>query len=812
MFEPITLSEETLAHQRDKSHKLFKTLQDLVSSDNGKTNIKRIENTVYGTDVKLYSWRFNEWDYYSKKVKLPSNARGLFTDINGDIVCRGYDKFFNINELQSVKEETLRSDTVGPYTVTVKSNGCIVFVSGLSDGTLVVCSKHSTGIRDDLSKNHALTAQKALKRQLEQNSLSSKDLALILFKYKITAVCEYCDDDFEEHVLEYKNDKAGLYLHGLNLNTVEFKTYPMDQVNQFAQQFAFKETKYIVCDTFNETLALMEKCNETGTFQDEEIEGFVIRCRKPIPDTDKLADFFFKFKFQEPYLLYRELREVTKQFINTGPESIKFGKHKLICMDYIKFVMPYLVTDEKLKSDYLDNKGIIELRKKYFESKNESTMKLISDELKMLDLEDEMKKLKFGETKSKRYVLVTVATIGCGKTTTSVGLMNLFPELIGHVQNDNIQTPGKDKLVVAALDVLKEKPIVIIDKNNHKFAERKQIFDSFEKLNDTIPKSKLKFICLNFIQSSSPKKDTTLWELTRNRVVERGDDHQSIKVETDGIVNAEKIMRGFISRFQKVEPSKEPDSKFDYIIDLDVSEKDSSLKNMELLASKLQKIVKDVELPTPSRKKFQKAFENAKNYKPVFTKKMKINKLKPNYFGIHVPSENVLSIIESNNIDFFTTLKEKKRVQKDFHITLVHSAMRREGDEKRSMWKTYNDEFKNQVEQFSKMTENLPPNNRHFIGEKYNATIKATKIFWNNKVMCIEADVMRFNKGEVQIELPVGNRYTHITIGTIDKSIPPMMAGVMLNNYYDGKVNDIHVKELETPIILEQLPLYAFMN
>lgn len=814
-FEAIILSSEEQKVEDQKAKDLIQHLLRQTEHENGSKNnhVKKIENTIFGTDISILSWRFNEWDYYSKKITLPTNARGLFTTDDGVIICRGYDKFFNLNEMSSVKEATLQAETKGPYTVTVKSNGCIVFISGLENGTLVVCSKHSTGDRTDLTRNHAMVAQNVLETQLKQYNINSSDLGKFLFKNKITAVCEYCDDDFEEHVLEYKNNKAGLYLHGLNLNNVDFVTYPMNKVNEFGKIFGFKETKYVQFDTFDETLSFMKEANKTGTFEGEEIEGFVVRCFKT-DETGKKHDFFFKYKFEEPYLLYRELREITKQFINDGPENLKFGKHKLICMDYIKFIMPYLVSNQQLKVDYLENKGIIELRKKYFESKSTSSMQMITEELNMIDLAEEMKKLKFGETKSNRYVIVTVATIGCGKTTTSVGLSYLYPELISHIQNDNIQTPGKDKLVLAALDALEKKPLVILDKNNHKLVERKQLFDGFNRLNETIPKSKLKFVCLNFI-NNRPKDDYLLREITRERVISRGDDHQSIKVIKDGVKNAEGIMNGFINRFELLRPDIEPDANFDYIIDLDVHEKDSSLLNMKKVVSSLKKFIKDIELRQPTEEEFNAAFEKAKAYKPTFSKKMKPYKCKPSYFGILIKDDSFLPFVESNNIDFYAKLKQTNRVQKDFHVTLVHSSMRRSDNENRLIWDTYMKILKLQPE----VAKGASEKNKFLFSSDYSADIALKKIVWNTQVMCIEVEIVQIlHKGE-KIALPCGNKYAHITIGTIDKAFPAVLAGKMLETLYStdigndaGKTSSINVVDLKEKKILTGLPLYAFLN
>ena len=174
---------------------------------------------ISNSDKEVYSWKFNEWDYGKTSVKLPINARGLFT-LNDDrhprIVARGYDKFFNIEEVSFTRWDWLTANTVGPYEVTVKENGCIIFISGLEDGTLVVCSKHSTGARDDTDKNHSMAGDQFLRKQLNTNGIDPKTLGKTLYRMNATAVAEYCDDSFEEHILEYTKDAAGLYLHGIN--------------------------------------------------------------------------------------------------------------------------------------------------------------------------------------------------------------------------------------------------------------------------------------------------------------------------------------------------------------------------------------------------------------------------------------------------------------------------------------------------------------------------------------------------------------------------------------------------------------------
>jgi tRNA ligase len=194
-------------------------------------NVKGSQN-----GIQLDSWRMQEWDY--KRPDLPTYARGLFTTQSSrkepEIAVRGYDKFFNVDEVNETKWPTILAKTKGPYELTLKENGCIIFVSGLEDDTLVVCSKHSTGDRSDVQLSHASAGEVRLEQQLAAIGKTKVDLARELRRRNVTAVAELCDDSFEEHILAYGPDKAGLYLHGVNLNLPEFATYPSNFVQEFA--------------------------------------------------------------------------------------------------------------------------------------------------------------------------------------------------------------------------------------------------------------------------------------------------------------------------------------------------------------------------------------------------------------------------------------------------------------------------------------------------------------------------------------------------------------------------------------------------
>ncbi|PWN53594.1 hypothetical protein IE53DRAFT_383881, partial [Violaceomyces palustris] len=137
-----------------------------------------------------------------------------------------------------------------------------------------------------------------------------------------------CDDSFEEHVIEYPKEKTGLHLHGLNSNAVKFKTRSMVEVEEFSKDWGFIPTRWITIGSLKELDEFTEKVGLSGKWRGEAIEGFVIRTTMPLlevengggkegcrPPYEKGQTWFYKVKFDEPYLMYRDWRELTRKML-----------------------------------------------------------------------------------------------------------------------------------------------------------------------------------------------------------------------------------------------------------------------------------------------------------------------------------------------------------------------------------------------------------------------------------------------------------------------------------------------------------------
>lgn len=766
---------------------LIDTLEE--ASKNKKKASFSVKKTKFKVDgsrdgLTVDSWKFADWEY--KKRDLPTYARGLFTTRTRDnvpeIAVRGYDKFFNTGEVNETKWASIERYTTGPYELTLKENGCIIFVSGLDDGTLLVCSKHSTGGRADVDLSHAAAGERHIEKQLRALGRTKEDFARELRARNATAVAELCDDEFEEHILAYGPDKAGLYLHGININVPHFMTYPSTVVHQFADDWGFRKIGVLTMDTMDQVKSFLDECAETGAHEGRDVEGFVVRCKRT-HDASKVPpyDWFFKYKFEEPYLMYRQWRECTKALIAGKPPKIR--KHKTITKEYLMFARKRLAADPALGKLYNENHGIISLRNEFLASKNIGG----SDAAKFEETfgSDEMSEV------SRDVILVPIATIGCGKTTLAVALSKLLG--YGHVQNDNItgskRPPRFTKMV---LDQLGDHKAVSADRNNAQRHERQQLITDVK-----MQHGNARLVALNFVHEDMHK----IREITQDRVFARGDNHQTIQAATDP-QKVKGIMEGFLNRFEPIDTTRAPDDGFDAVIDLDPTA--GSRKNLEIVVNELKRLYPNLIEETPTAEDMDLAIKEAMNeYRPDLrhtipdrsgpkgkenwraSQQPKAKKKPLEYMSIHVPAKDVKNILKqafdsagSETAGFFQHLQNEQRVQPKFHVTLMHRASSKEHPE---LW-----------ERYSKLTAEAEAASGVPGGDLGEVEVVLERVVFDDRIMAI---VVRLNDPENKWHCV--NKVAHITVGTRDDSVKPKESNDLLRRWLaDGagehsKINDV---------------------
>ncbi|KAL5615681.1 hypothetical protein BROUX41_005713 [Berkeleyomyces rouxiae] len=742
--------------------------------------------------IEVNSWKLSDWDY--KLANLPTYARGLFTTFNSsqlpEIAVRGYDKFFNINEVSETSWESIKAQTEGPYELTLKENGCIIFISGLEDGSILVCSKHSTGPGADMKASHSTIGEHHLRKQLEKIGLTTEDLARELRARNATAVCELCDDDFEEHVLKYGPEQAGLYLHGINLNLPEFMTYPSALVQEFATKWNFKKTDMLIMHDIEKVREYLDNMAESGAYEGRDIEGFVIRCKKSPAVGAPYADWFFKYKFEEPYLMYRQWREYTKTLIAGNKPRIT--KHKTITEKYLFYVKKRMAKDPTLAENYLKNHGIIALRDDFLASES-----LKGSDAANIDGDDKSKET-FPEV-NKDVVITAIATIGCGKTTIGLALVKLFGW--GHIQNDNISGSKRPPRFVAALkEDLKKTPVVFADRNNAQRHERKQLITDMRLSMDEPT-----LVALNFKHSEESIED--IRKLTQERVLKRGDNHQTIQAATDA-AKFLGVMNSFLNRYEALDPDRAPDAGFDYVIDLDPLA--GSRVNLGIVVKTLHEIYPTLVPKMPCEETLDSAMRYALEYKPEFrhnipnrgnkaspgkgqqqTPKAEKQK-KPNleYMAINVSKSTLDSTLQktfsrhdvsSEHTKLYNYLREANRIQSSFHVTLLHRAGAKEHPE---LWQKYKGLFEKNYKASGEAS---------ILG---TSKVLLERVVFNDKIMAI---VVRLH--DPTRTWVCTNRVAHITVGTYDNNTKPRESNDLLAQWLEGGTSET-IKE----IILEDKP------
>ncbi|KAG2145593.1 RNA ligase-domain-containing protein [Suillus cothurnatus] len=777
-------------HLRPEDSQLINDLHRL-----SKKSSKLVRSTVYSApsdpSISIRSWKMNEFKYYDIPSPFPTLARGLFSrelpcgdNFKGEqkyqIVARGYDKFFNIGEVPWTDWSTLALHTGPTYTLSLKSNGCIIFVAPISPSKLIVTSKHALGPMQGVSETHSEVGHRWLKKHLEEEGKSEEQLASRLWEKNWTAIAELCDDSFEEHVLPYSAEKSGLHLHGINETSKDFHTMPTETVDAFAEEWGFIKTPAITLNSISEVKSFTDNIAKTGKWNGEALEGFVERSttRSTRPPYPTGSSFFFKVKFDEPYMMYRDWREVTKILLSTKESlnNAKLPKSKLKRKEtrlYVEWVKKEIRHNPSAFSEYLKGKGIIATRERFLKW-------METDEGKkglVVESEAPPTTKEFGKT-----IILPVAIPGCGKTAVSVALASLFN--FGHTQSDDIQAKKSASAFIRnVVNLLKHHDIVIADKNNHLRQHRDSLREAVAKMDPPV-----RLLALNW---SLDRPQATIHRICGDRVFARGDKHQTLRADT--LTKAhEDVIWQFIRSSEEL-----ADQEVDVSIEMDIEDTLEQAVGRAVAAC-----VSILGLPQPSAEEIDEAMRKAYDYVPqtknpqAEKKKKKDEQPTPRYFGI-LPEVDLINVIgkqmedasdvPENGKAFWDALVTEHRVTVRPHITVVHSKSLPGAIE---LWE--------RCSQLHRMA--LPPSFTFTLGH----------LVWNKRVMAVivndfELDGSPENHssagqegGEFVSKLPEEVRNSlHITVGTSDPQVPPFEAKALVEAWRVGKRSGIGALELD---------------
>ena len=295
----------------------------------------------------IVSYNFTKEAFYDKKWNaLTTKARGLFMRGN-DIIARGYDKFFNLEERFETSRKHLYETVKLPVDFYVKYNGFLGLIS-VKDNVVRTFSKSA----DD--SDFANLFRKNFTEQIDLQNVKE-----IAEKYNLTNhtfIFECVDNENDPHIIE---EPKRVVLLDIVENSIEPKFLQYADLVTVGQELGVKvKDLYATATTMDE---FKEYLDEFTTTDDTTREGFVV------VDAN---DFMFKIK-QPYYCSWKRMRSAItriKKNIENGDKPSK--KLPLLETDEEKDFINYALKEVSYDT-VLNWKSIIDARKDYLAWKNE---------------------------------------------------------------------------------------------------------------------------------------------------------------------------------------------------------------------------------------------------------------------------------------------------------------------------------------------------------------------------------------------------------------------------------------------------------
>ncbi|RGW08612.1 RNA ligase [Bifidobacterium pseudolongum] len=167
----------------------------------------RGEDDLWACNFTRDAFRNHAWDEYSSK------ARGLFLNSAGDVVMRGFDKFFNLGENEQTSLDNVLEHMTYPARVEMKENGFLGLIGATEqEGVFRFYSKSG-------QTNYSPLIEKAFLHDLP-DPYTRHEIWQTMRAHDVTVACEIVDAESDQHIIHY--DKSRLYyLHAIH-NHVEF--------------------------------------------------------------------------------------------------------------------------------------------------------------------------------------------------------------------------------------------------------------------------------------------------------------------------------------------------------------------------------------------------------------------------------------------------------------------------------------------------------------------------------------------------------------------------------------------------------------
>jgi tRNA ligase len=190
---------------------------------------------------------------------------------------------------------------------------------------------------------------------------------------------------------------------------------------------------------------------------------------------------------------------------------------------------------------------------------------------------------------------------------------------------------------------------------------------------------------------------------------------------------------------------------------------------------------------------------------PLLTPGQQVSRLE--YFGVSVSVTDITSTLSglfgkapADEAKLYNLLKHSKRIQQDFHVTLIHRASASQHSE---IWGNYTNAFVQAQENFKADAKTMIPT----LGR---ARLRLERVVWDERIMAFVVRILPSENSNAGIaagaQWQCANAIPHITVGTASQNVKPKEANDLLECWMagqDGLGGKIWDKEVPGVKILE---------
>lgn len=283
------------------------SVEQAVSLLRNNINIReRQQGNISSFNFSKNAFEKGIWDEQTVK------ARGLFINTNKNkIQARGYEKFFNNNQVEETKIMNLKHKFKFPVTAYVKENGFLGMISYNKDEDRLMFSTKAI-IDSYANKDDTINVFINLFNE-RINNVQKQIIYKYLKENDKTILIECVDNENDPHIISY--DDKYLFLLDIVDNTLEFNHVSYEDLCIAAENFGFtvKEKAYVFNSWEEFYPWYLEINDEDYLYKGRHIEGYVVE------DSEK---FMVKFKLHY-YKYWKNLRNLTVPIIRLGSAKIK---------------------------------------------------------------------------------------------------------------------------------------------------------------------------------------------------------------------------------------------------------------------------------------------------------------------------------------------------------------------------------------------------------------------------------------------------------------------------------------------------------